>query len=743
MLDQSKNEDELKTGVTRLQSVWAASNGFNTLAKKQLRRHSADLIFSKTLLTKPSNTSSMSNMLLYWKVSIGSSAYRKNVVYVTRTMPTGHTHVWGVFGDRKNAITSLSGCVQGTRSVTAGNYAHLNTKEQDSSTGALMDSIGFIRGVDVNTVSTWYRIWYNRMQITLSRLEGNGFSKPYWRARPTDPATYDHQITSINRYSEDCALMITGEKVIIELSTRETGLIPYINYLLGAGPDTFTWRWGSHSGSVRVPHLIAKTPVGLTYGYMIKDTFDAAPLAVPADPELPGLAEGAVVGASDVVGAWDEDVLNRAFNVLARSMPVSSDIEAACIKASIDVFAESYLGVHKSEVCGADARRSGYNAYLDSGNVPMPRGNHACNIATRLTQDSVATVKALSMAGRCLQVTQTLSGVRALAEMHILPMQLACRQLGLTAAITFAGKGEAHVHHPNVPAAGIDASDRLTLLTNLGCSSGRDPSQLAVTQSMMMEVIFGAVLPESAMFFDYGDPGTDANSPLEGEGNLGECLTSVHAGYVAAGLLQKAAVGLAGIPNGMCEMAGEAKFARIGPAELSVQGESESYQKDQIGEGLPGRMMLGHAILFTSDDELGDDDACKVEVSRFKDVDVTMQYTARSVGVALVRSKRFAYSETPDMDEDEDKAQIFGVLPLYSDFDAQRFSDLRLSLPGVRSVLNYSSNERTRQYVPAFVAASIVDGVSALIGDSMTTLRRRTVKRRKLGSVTSVEPRID
>jgi len=127
-------------------------------------------------------------------------------------------------------------------------------------------------------------------------------------------------------------------------------------------------------------------------------------------------------------------------------------------------------------------------------------------------------------------------------------MQLACRQLGLTASISFSGVPIGNVNNGGVPAMNVTSATRRNFLDRLSVSAGADnPSQLALAQSMVMEVIYGAVLPESAMYFNYGNLIEGADFPLYRAANIGECLTSVHAGYVTNNMLRSEAIGLAGM----------------------------------------------------------------------------------------------------------------------------------------------------------------------------------------------------
>jgi len=146
-----------------------------------------------------------------------------------------------------------------------------------------MGQISFFDGAPCNTVSIWYRIWNNVAQITFGEINNKKFSRPYWATRPINPNSFDHTITGINRYNSDATKLMVGEKVIIELDTVEKDLMGYIHFLLGAGPTTFNWQWGDHNGNVREPHLTQKTPVGLNYGFLIRDNFNNAPPGIPID----------------------------------------------------------------------------------------------------------------------------------------------------------------------------------------------------------------------------------------------------------------------------------------------------------------------------------------------------------------------------------------------------------------------------------------------------------------------------
>jgi hypothetical protein len=642
-------------------------------------------------------------------------------------------HSWGVFADQKNAVSKLASCYQGVRVVAAGNPgAHYNAKELEQQCYTLMDQTGFYAGTECNTVGTWHRIWYNVAQITLGEIEQNNFNRPYWANRPVNPSSYDHRIGGLNRFNNDASYILTGQKIIIELDIPEADLIPYIDYLLGAGPDTFAWQWGASGGNARRPHLVMKRPVNINYGYVIRDNLNVAPAAVPIDPALPGLPANIGIPANTVVGDWSQDLLERAIMVLARSMPIASDIEAGCIKTAIDVSAEQFRGVILQENCGRNEANSGYNAFLDQGETPMPHGNHICNMGTMITEGSTATRAAISRARQCMDMMRRVEGIRALAEMHILPLQLACRQLGLTAAISFPNLQ--NVNANNVPALGVTSASRGGTLHSLVAKTVDEPSQLLLTTSLMMQIIYGTVLPESAMYFKYGNIREDAHFPLPQEANIGECLTSVHAAQVTNNMLQPEAVGLAGIPNNLDVLAAEARVAMTGVSNATIVGESNSTVSDGEAQALPGLHMLGHAIIMTRDSMLQAGDVFEVEVAGFKTVndgEATHDQT-RASAVPLDLHSRYAFCESNNFNAGALKCR---AMTLFADFDIQRFCDLRLSLPNSPSVSGYLTSADNRARVPGFVAAMIAGNFGALTGNIGIVLMQRSTKRRKVGAV--------
>lgn len=728
----AKNERDKGTGLSSLHQRFLARGGFGWTMTKRMRNHSADVRFAKVMMASVSNTSSYENQIQNWRVSVGASARRVPVAYVPNLNACTHHHSWGTYGDIQSAAAELSDSYQGSRTVIGGQPgAHYNAKEAAGQAKALAEKIGLKAGTQVNTTVFWYTIMYNIAQVVLSTLEGNGFVRPIWQNRPTNPSTYDHVITGLNHYNNHVTNMMVGERVTIELDQPEVDLIPYIDFLLGAGPNTFTWAWGQHDGNDRQPHLISKTPVRFSYGYLIRDNLNAGP-ATPINPALPGLAAGLAIPANTVVGNFDWDLINRALMVLARSMPVASDIEAACIKVAIDVFAEPYRGVLRSEVCGADNNNWGYNAFFDQNTVMLPSGNVTCCVGTLLTENLASTASAQTCVHRCSDMIRDVGGFRAIAEMHILMLQMSCRQLGVTIPMSFPLVATNTVYNANVPAANVTAATMGGLLADVAVSNRDYPSELMLTQSMLMEVAYNAVLPETALYFEYGNRPTDpadSHCPLLGEANIGECFVSVHAAQTVNGLLTVDAIGLAGIPNRLDAIAQETEILFTGMTKPTVDGESKSrLDANGAADCQSGVHMLGHATLFLRDDNLVNGDVFEVEVAGFiKEGKEDPKTRALAVSMDVVGRNAFSQDGTFN-----DQGTHLLTHSLYADFDRQRFSDLRLTLPNSSSVASYGNDPIARRRVPGFVGAMIANSFKAMTGNIGVTLKQRSTKRARI-----------
>jgi hypothetical protein len=327
--------------------------------------------------------------------------------------------------------------------------------------------------------------------------------------------------------------------------------------------------------------------------------------------------------------------------------------------------------------------------------------------------------------------------IRAVAELHVLPLQLACRQLGMTSVLAFPGLDPAGINVAGVPALNVTAASALSGLTELTSSTLDEPSQLMLTTSMMMEVMYGAVLPESALYFDFGNAQNDASHPLFGEANIGECLVSVHASQIVNNMLKSAAVGLAGIPNKMDVIAKEAKIEFAAAATPVVDGDSGSSIKDGVADPGPGVYMLGHATIFMRDDNLAVGDTFTVEVAGFRDADEKTK-VLRAVSVNIDETARYAFSQDGTF---ADTHHHLLVMSLYSDFDRQRFTDLRLSLPNSTTVGGYATSSTARSRVPGFVAAMIAGSFQSITGNIGIVMKQRSTKRRKVDGTTSVSAR--
>lgn len=332
-----------------------------------------------------------------------------------------------------------------------------------------------------------------------------------------------------------------------------------------------------------------------------------------------------------------------------------------------------------------------------------------------------------------LNMVRTVGGMRAIAEGVLLPVQLAARQIGLTAAITFPGIPSGDKYHAGVPNL-LESSDaEASVLGMLTAFSGDCASQLMTTAILVAQVIYRCVLPESFLYLSYGDTSAEANYPWPNTTNIGECFGSVHAAQIVDNMLRDAAVGLAGIPNKMNQLAQELTLELNGGTEFTVHGESSSSITGGGAIALPGVHMIGHAAILMRDSRLANGDTFSVEVSTFRESSPGSESQIRSRGVPIVVQNRLAFtSNTTAARGYRDNNVENRTIALYADFDLQRFSDLRLTLPNTHTTNAYAYNPGARSMVPGFVAGAIENGFASVTGNVGLRLIQREPKRPRL-----------
>jgi hypothetical protein len=184
-------------------------------------------------------------------------------------------------------------------------------------------------------------------------------------------------------------------------------------------------------------------------------------------------------------------------------------------------------------------------------------------------------------------------------------------------------------------------------------------------------------------------------------------------------------------------IAKEAKIEFAAAATPVVDGDSGSSIKDGVADPGPGVYMLGHATIFMRDDNLAVGDTFTVEVAGFRDADEKTK-VLRAVSVNIDETARYAFSQDGTF---ADTHHHLLVMSLYSDFDRQRFTDLRLSLPNSTTVGGYATSSTARSRVPGFVAAMIAGSFQSITGNIGIVMKQRSTKRRKVDGTTSVSAR--
>ena len=162
---------------------------------------------------------------------------------------------------------------------------------------------------------------------------------------------------------------MSGNRVVIEVSVTELPYLPYINFLIGAGPETFSYRFPDVAGARLLPHLQGKRPVGMVYGYLVYVSLsaqNAISLLSVSNMALPGLDEYQAVAGQEVLD-FDEDILNAALLILARTVPMPEDMEAGALLSLIGCFVENLNGVDNEKVIGKDENHKNYCALLHEG----------------------------------------------------------------------------------------------------------------------------------------------------------------------------------------------------------------------------------------------------------------------------------------------------------------------------------------------------------------------------------------
>jgi hypothetical protein len=373
--------------------------------------------------------------------------------------------------------------------------------------------------------------------------------------------------------------------------------------------------------------------------------------------------------------------------------------------------------------CGVTKKLAGWNVHLDSGQVQVPSGSFACCMATCLTDRSDATNRARRAAAKAIGIFDAVENSNALAEVYVLMLQHSARAIGLDVAMSFP-KISANVSRNEVPAQPFDAISARSALNLVTSNRLDEPSKLNVVASMMCEIVFGGVLPKTALYFSFGARGDNPDCPLYGEAAMGECLTSIHPAQIAPGMYKREAVGLAGFPNRSDVIAREMEIANTG-GTLEVEGLSHS-KLSSVGEAVlkPGINMLGHAIILTRDSGLAANNEFTVQVSAVAREGSTYGRSTR--GILLRVPTYAAFTRELGMTRTTLERR---VMTLFTDFDLHRMADLRLALPSSARGSSVASNADIRSRVPGFVAAVIQDSFERMAGNTSVILSQQNRKR--------------
>lgn len=650
------------------------------------------------------------------KVSVATSAYNADTEYSGVGGLYHKTFSWSSVSTVSGLSTVVADYVMGTPAPWADvNPQAFSVSQAKVEVTQLVETLNMVDKVHISSMHVWHRIWQNVMRARLSiQIVGGVAAQCRWLARPQNPETiaggttvgYVSKSRGINCLRHWASSVAAGNHLLVEIMKDQLHLVPYINYLLGAGCGTFSYdNFGVQAGAARVPHIAKRNPVPLTYSYFITDGEEGGGFTV-VDLGLANLpAAGGAGFAAQVVDNWSWEMMGAAVRVLAGAAPMRSDMEAAWMLAVIDCFAEPYMGVQNGAAIGSDQKYTAYSALMSVGVRSVPKGNLACCMLTRMTCGHNDILEARDTAAKLFALADDINTARVCIEPLIYALQLSMRQCGATVPIVLPNADFAQLHIAGVPAPIPNNSDRSGLNMQLcGIGTTEGPSVCMAMLDMMTVKLYDCAVAGPFLMLRIGNDGAAALCPLVGNVNMGECFTSVHPAQLPVGMMGKEALGLAGVQYHLGEQFAEMQIART-PYGFYVRGVPGTAVNDRNGlpefEGESGVAMLGHTITLRRASGIDSND-CKIMMSAISSSG-RREVVAGTV-IAHARPACYAFAP-PNSFALNSMREPMARLDLFADFDWLTSNDLTLLLPKTQGGANFAASHGGRVRKPAYVWA--------------------------------------
>lgn len=632
---------------------------------------------------------------LHARASIAASAYRVEEIVAGHTYGVPMQHSWGVYTTIDSFASMIGSVYSGERSQAnnagARGYSTGDVKAHSMVIARMLDD-----NREVNATHVWTKIWWSvGVHAIASRmLEQN--QNVRWAARPTDPLEAVNGMRGMNILENRIQDVAVGNTVIIEIEDDEHDLIPIIMFLLGSTVGCFNMSYGVSGGNARIPHILSMTPPVIRYAFLYF-TQNVLPNPRPdQNEEICGLPAGPFNGQVDFE-TIEGDLMLRALYVLARSLPHPDGCESGFFKGTSRMFAEPFNGV--TVACGSSATNSGYGYMCCHGSSIVPQGSLTCCVGTRMTRTNLVTTQTREMVTRIHNHAQTVEGTRSFILPVIFATQLACRQLGLAMDYIFSQTNPLRQGHDRGVLQVNTDNVRNTYIT----LNGDQPHALGIMIGKFVDVLYGSRLCDNFMCMSFGTNSTAATAPKQGNMQLGECLTSVHAAQMSSDIFTGAAVGLVGIPTGMDAQIQEFRFTGNQVRIDAV---------DDIGSRMleNGRMRydasiggLGHAVVMTRSNGWDGNDF-RVVTSQ-----ITNANQRNTVDFAMAVPNDYAFTTTAN----------FGVpgaamrsalrsMSLFADYDIVSAMTLALGLPSTLRAANFVHAHNNRSQLIGRVDLNIV-----------------------------------
>jgi hypothetical protein len=698
------------TNDFKFRFVTYGTNGLTGAGVRAGAATSRDLVMSKLVTVHPSRGNMSTSEMVMWRTSTACIQNRVEVSYSADPTCNSTAFKWGIFSTKEDVTRAMRFKYTGSRE-TDGAQQHFNASEQGMQLGALVDQYDMIKGTRCQSTHFWYRVFYNLCQIRLTEHHGagqngrnfhEGVNRTTWNLRPLNPLFCECNINGINTYLQHAGGIMSGNRVVIEVSVTELPYLPYINFLIGAGPETFSYRFPDVADARLLPHLQGKRPVGMVYGYLVYVSLsaqNAISLVSVSNMALPGLDEYEAVAGQEVLD-FDEDILNTALLILARTVPMPEDMEAGALLLLIGCFAENFNGVDNESVIGKDENHKNYCALLHEGRVPVPGGSLACCAFARLDGRKVLVKIAKERLVDIMRSFRDVGAMRNAVQVYTLAMQMGCRQYSLDVGTMFSLVDPAELYNQAVVNLPTHCSSAAVISEAHGHTESEPPG-VGIMTSLMCKAMYGCVLSQSSLYIKVGNMSEAAKAPRN-DYNIGECLSGVHAAQLDSGVLLKQCEGLTGMPYGLGKLASEMSLHFAGFSGVEVNGESACSVESQRVDLVPGINMLGHASSLMLDMH-----------GRNGDFSVLVAPMRSGILVGVKSMVRLALSQASafKMDRWTSAYDIkYRLPPLFCDFDPRVMADLTLSAD-MHVAASYWNNPTDRYRVPGFVEAFITQGL--------------------------------